>query len=77
MSRTVKGAQWAARNLARLTATTEARTKPIRKGGKPLTEDEQIRRFLAGEEEWRIEAGLISPADYARYQEAMLQKLGV
>ena len=38
--------------------------------------EEQLRRFLAGEERWRVEDGLVSPAEYARYEREMLKRVG-
>ena len=74
---TRSGARWAVKNLSRLTQQQLARTDPYRKKGKPLTEQEQLRRFVAGEERWRLDQGLVSPMEWAEYEAAMLQKLGV
>lgn len=40
-----------------------------------LEQREQIRRFLAGEEEGRLERGEISAADWRAYEERMLNLL--
>ena len=38
--------------------------------------EEQLRRFLAGAERWRVEAGLVSPGEFAAYEREMLRRLG-
>jgi hypothetical protein len=41
-----------------------------------IPEAEQVRRFVSGEERIRLERGEVTPAEWRRYQEAMLEKLG-
>ena len=41
-----------------------------------IPREEQLRRFLAGEERYRVEQGLVSPGEYARYEREMLRRLG-
>ena len=38
--------------------------------------EEQMRRFLAGEERWRVEQGLVSPGEWAAYEREMLRRVG-
>ena len=38
--------------------------------------EEQLQRFLQGAERWRVDAGLVSPAEYAAYEREMLGRLG-
>ena len=49
----------------------------VGKGPQPVPPDEQVRRFMAGEEFARVESGEITPTQYHEYRVAMLQKLGV
>ena len=60
-------------------ATTEAKKAGAAAGrgaASFVPREEQLRRFLAGEERWRVEQGLVSPGEYARYQREMLRRLG-
>lgn len=36
---------------------------------------EQIRRFVAGEEQWRVAAGLVTQKQYDKYSAKMMQAL--
>ena len=36
---------------------------------------EQIRRYVAGEEQWRVAAGLVTQKQYQKYSEKMLREL--
>ena len=54
-------------------ATAEAARRKPRAGVLPPSE--QMRRFLAGEERWRLKAGLITPAQYQRYTQTMIRRL--
>lgn len=65
---------WTVSNLRKIAKAQEAK---MPKGGRPLTPTEQIQRFMDGSEYQRVESGEITPKQYARYQEAMLRKLGV
>lgn len=67
-------ASWAVGNLKRIAKQQGAliKNKP-----RAIPPGEQVRRFLAGEERWRLEEGLVSPSQWAEYQETMLEKLGI
>ena len=69
-----RNVNWTVSNLRKI-AKREAGKMP--KGGRPLTPTEQIQRFMAGTEYQRVARGEITASQYARYQEAMLRKLGV
>lgn len=56
-------------------ATRALGGKPRRRRAPAVPEAEQIRRFLAGEERARLERGEVSPAEWRRYQETMVEKL--
>lgn len=45
------------------------------KGPAAVEPAEQMRRFLAGEERWRVEAGQVTPQEFVEYERAMLRKL--
>lgn len=67
---TTSAAQYAA---ARLKAIAQQQVKAIEQRPKPIRPSEQLRRFQSGEESWRVEQGLITPEQYARYIQAMQQ----
>lgn len=40
-----------------------------------VSPSEQLDRFIQGAERWRVDAGLVTPEQYARYSDAMLKRL--
>ena len=42
----------------------------------PVAPSEQVARFLAGGERWRVEQGLVTPAQFGAYELEMLKKIG-
>ena len=42
----------------------------------PIAPSQQLERFLAGAERWRVEQGLVTPQEFAEYEQEMLQRLG-
>jgi len=64
-------------DLRRIAEMQRKRMKPVLSRPAPVRPSEQVRRFLAGEERWRVEAGEITPADYAAYEMEMLKVLGL
>lgn len=72
---------WVVQNMRRLAEREARRGRKARKGrkgrGRKLTEQEQMRRFLAGEERGRVQSGEVTPTQYHKYTIAMLKKLGV
>lgn len=51
----------------------EAKRRPKRTP--VISPTEQLRRFVAGEEQWRVESGVVSEDQYARYVNKMLKQL--
>lgn len=75
MSRT---SDWVLSNIDRAIKREGARMKPLPPigQGNGIPEPEQIRRFLAGDERWRVDVGLVSPRQFAEYEAAMLKRVG-
>jgi hypothetical protein len=69
-----RAAKWVTGNMSQLAGRQAARVKPY-KARRPVRPSEQIRRYLAGEERWRLEQGLISPEEWQRYEQAMISKM--
>lgn len=47
-----------------------------RKGRRlPVAPTEQVRRFMVGEERWRVEEGHVTEAQYERYAARMMKKV--
>lgn len=67
--------RWIVGNLRRL--AKQQHSKGVGRKGKPLTPDEQMRRFRSGQEFARVRSGEISPTEYHRYQREMLKRAGV
>ena len=65
--------QWVAANLGRIAKAQVPQVKKLRRARK-LTPSEQMRRYLSGEELWRVQAGLVTPEQYERYAEEMEQR---
>ena len=65
---------WTIGNLRKV-AKREGSRIPQR--GRPLTPSEQLRRWGDGAEYERMLSGEITPTQYARYQNAMLKRVGV
>lgn len=63
--------RWAVGNLGRLVKSQTARMKPYIEKGQPLTPQEQVERYLAGAETWRLETGQVTPEEWERYENAM------
>lgn len=42
---------------------------------RPIAPSEQVQRFLTGAERWRVEKGLVTPAEFAEYEMEMLKRL--
>ena len=60
-------------------ATTEAKKAGAAAGrgaASFIPREEQLQRFLSGAERWRVDAGLVSPGDWARYEREMLRRVG-
>ena len=66
-----RAVSWAVANLGKLTKQQAARMKPYQQQGKPIPPQEQINRYLQGAERWRLEAGMVTPEDWDRYESAM------
>ena len=70
---------WVIQNMRRLAEREARRGRKARKGrkgrGRKLTEQEQVLRFLTGEERGRVESGEITPTQYHEYQRKMLKKV--
>lgn len=64
-------------NLRRMARQQQAQMKPLQKKPRPVAPSEQVRRFLDGEERYRLESGEITPTQWAEYQRRMLQQLGM
>lgn len=71
----MKQGQWVTNNMSRLVKQEKAKLRQM--PAPTIPEQEQVRRFMAGEERWRLDAGLITPTQWAEYESTMLQKLGV
>ena len=71
-----RGARYAATQLKRIAQRQVKNIEPRRRR-MPISPSEQRRRFMAGEEVWRVEAGLVTPEQFQRYVEAMRQRLEV
>lgn len=63
-------AKYAARQLKRI-AVRQVKAIEPRRQQMPVRPSEQRRRFVEGEEAWRVNAGLVSPEQFQRYIEAM------
>ena len=63
---------WSVQNMARL---LEREKKLGAARPRKLTEQEQVRRFLAGSEIQRVRSGEITPTQYHRMQRKMLHKV--
>lgn len=68
-----RAAQWVSANLGRIARAQQAR---MPQGPRTIPETEQMRRFLDGAERWRVEEGLVTPAQWAEYEQEMLRRLG-
>ncbi len=72
MSKPTRESSYVAGALRRYAKAQRPRLKNMRRVIPP---SEQVRRFLAGEELARVDAGEISPAEFAEYEKAMIEKL--
>lgn len=68
---TTSAVQYAAARLKRI---AQGQVKAIGQRPKPIRPSEQLRRFEAGEESWRVEQGLVTPEQYERYIQAMQRR---
>lgn len=69
-----RAARWVTSNMTQLAQRQQARVKPYQER-RPVRPSEQIRRYLNGEERWRLEQGLVSPEEWDRYEQAMINKM--
>ena len=60
------------KNLAKM---QRQRAKPVLDRPRHVAPSEQLRRFVAGEERWRVDEGLVTPQEYFEYEKEMLQRL--
>jgi hypothetical protein len=67
---------WIVANLGQAIKRQQSQMK-LRKKPETLLPQEQVRRFLAGEERWRVDAGLVTPVQFAEYEREMLKRLGM
>lgn len=67
-------AEWVSANMARIAKAQAARAPKTRR--QTIRPSEQVRRFLNGDERWRLEQGLVTPTQWADYERAMLEELG-
>ena len=70
----VRAARYVTNRLKRI-AQRQLKAVEPRREKMPIRPSEQLRRFEQGEELWRLEQGLITPEQYARYVEAMRRRL--
>lgn len=67
-------AAWTARRLKKI-AARQVKTIEPRRAQMPIRPSEQLRRYQAGEEAWRLQAGQVSPEQWQRYVDAMQAQL--
>lgn len=70
---TAKAARYAAAQLKRI-AQRQIKAIEPRRRKMPIRPSEQRRRFEAGEERWRVDAGLVSEEQYQRYLASMMEE---
>ena len=70
----ISAARYAARRLKQI-AQRQVKAVEPRKRRMPVRPSEQARRFMDGEEAWRVEAGLVTPEQYQRYMETMQRRM--
>lgn len=70
----ISAARYAAGRLKRL-AERQVKTLGPRLVQRQITPSEQRRRFEAGEELWRVRAGLVAPEQYERYAAQMQRRM--
>jgi hypothetical protein len=75
-SNVTRHTQYAVARLKSLADTQVKRVGKLIAQPKVIPPSEQLRRFLAGEEVWRVEAGQVTPAEFADYEQVMLKRLG-
>lgn len=46
-----------------------------KKRKRPIRPSEQLDRYRTGQERWRLDAGLVTPEQYAKYEKAMKQRM--
>lgn len=68
----ITAARYAATRLKAL-AQRQLKLKGARP--RPVRPSEQLRRFQAGEEAWRVDQGLVTPEQYQRYVDIMTRKM--
>ena len=59
----------------RLRRYAKAQKPRLKKLGQVIPENEQVRRFLAGDEAARVESGEITPEQFAEYERVMVEKV--
>lgn len=69
-----RSAQYVANRLKQI-AQRQLKVIEPRRRQMPVRPSEQRRRFLEGDESWRVEAGMITPEQYQRYMEAMQRRM--
>lgn len=67
-----KAARYVAARMKRIAGR---QVKALEGRQRPIRPSEQLRRFQAGEEAWRVEAGLVTPEQYQRYVDRMERQL--
>lgn len=70
----IRTAQYVAGRLKQI-AQRQVKLLEPRKKRMPVRPSEQERRFLAGEERWRLDAGMVTEEQYARYMQAMQRRM--
>jgi hypothetical protein len=71
---TIRAARYTAAQLKRI-AKRQAKNIEPRRARMPIPPSEQLRRFQQGEERWRLDAGLVTPEQYRRYEMAMQRRM--
>lgn len=69
----MKHGRWVTNNIGRLVKQEAAKMRKMPRP--PISEDEQLDRFMRGAERWRLDAGLITPDQWQEYQATMLRRL--
>jgi len=60
--------------IGRLAKVQEQKLKAMPKRV-PIPPSEQVQRFLTGAERWRVDKGLVTPAQFAEYEMEMLKRI--
>ena len=67
---TTSAARFASTRLKRI-AQRQVKAVEPRRRRMPIRPSEQARRFVEGEEAWRVDAGMVTPEQWQRYVDAM------